>query len=107
MPQNAAEVLTLAREELMQIAAHGITDEEHERALGQIAGSSALALEDSDTRMARLARAELGTGEFFTLDASLDRFHAVTRDEIRAVAAELAGRPQPVVAVGDTARSSL
>ena len=107
MPQNAAEVLELAQAELAKIASEGITEEEHDRALGQIGGSSALALEDSDTRMARLARAELGTGEFFTLDASLDRFHAVTRDEIRAIAAELVGRPQTVVAVGDTARSSL
>ena len=107
MPQNAAEVLRLAQDELAKIAAHGITEEEHQRALGQIAGSSALALEDSDTRMGRLARAELGLGEFFTLEASLARFHAVTAEEIQQVATLIASRPQTVVAVGETSRTSL
>lgn len=106
-PQKAAEVIELAQAELQKIAEQGITPDEHERALGQIAGSSALALEDSDTRMGRLARAELGTGEFLTLDASLERFHAVTGEQIREVASLLASRPQTVVAVGDVSRSSL
>lgn len=106
-PEKAAEVVELSRIELQRIADGGITEEEHEMALGQIAGSSALALEDSDTRMGRLARAELGSGELYDLDASLERFEAVTAEEIRAVAAELASRPTTVVAVGDATRSGL
>lgn len=106
-PEKAAEVVELSRAELQRVAESGITEEERERALGQIAGSSALALEDSDTRMGRLARAELGSGELFDLDTSLERFTAVTGDEIREVAAELASRPFTTVAVGDTSRSSL
>ncbi len=106
-PQKASEVIELATAELRKVATSGITSEEHERALGQIAGSSALALEDSDTRMGRLARAELGSGEFFSLDTSLERFAAVTADDIREVAALLASRPQTVVAVGDASRSAL
>ncbi|MGD9607470.1 MAG: M16 family metallopeptidase [Leucobacter sp.] len=106
-PENAAEVVELATTELGRVAEAGITEEEHERALGQIAGSSALALEDSDTRMGRLGRAELGLGEIYTLDASLARFEAVTADQIREAAALLAARPQTVVAVGDVAHSSL
>ncbi|QAB17384.1 insulinase family protein [Leucobacter muris] len=106
-PEKAAEVVELSRLELQRMAESGITEEERDRALGQIAGSSALALEDSDTRMGRLARAELGSGELYDLDASLERFTAVTGDEIRAIAAELAARPLTIVAVGDTARSTL
>ena len=106
-PEKASEVVDLALIELQRIADGGITEEEHERALGQIAGSTALALEDSDTRMGRLARAELGSGELFDLDTSLERFHAVTADDIRSIAATLAAAPLNVVAVGDTARSSL
>lgn len=102
-PKKAREVSKLARAELIGIADQGITEEEYERALGQIAGSSALVLEDSDTRMGRLGRAELGSGELYDLDVSLERFHAVTNDEIRAVAATLAARPVTVVAVGDAA----
>ncbi|WP_336991253.1 M16 family metallopeptidase [Leucobacter sp. VD1] len=106
-PEKASEVVELSRLELQRIAESGITEEERERALGQIAGSSALALEDSDTRMGRLARAELGSGELYDLDASLERFAAVTADDIRAIAADLAARPLTIVAVGDTARSTL
>lgn len=107
MPEKAAQVAELAQVELQGIASGGITEEEHDRALGQIAGSSALALEDSDTRMGRLARAELGTGELFTFDASLERFHKVTPEQIREVAAFVAAGPKSIVAVGDVARASL
>ena len=106
-PQKAREVVRLAQEELQRVAEGGITADEHERSLGQIAGSSALALEDSDTRMGRLARAELGSGELYGLDASLERFAAVTADEIRDIAALIAERPMSVVAVGEVSRSGI
>ncbi|PRI10730.1 M16 family metallopeptidase [Leucobacter massiliensis] len=106
-PEKASEVIELARLELERVAAEGITEEERERALGQIAGSSALALEDSDTRMGRLARAELGSGELYDLDASLERFAAVTAEEIREIAGVLAARPLTVVGVGELGRSGL
>lgn len=106
-PQKAREVVRLAQEELQRVAESGITADEHERSLGQIAGSSALALEDSDTRMGRLARAELGSGELYGLDASLERFAAVTASEIRDVAALIAERPMSVVAVGEVSRSGI
>ncbi|SDQ54641.1 M16 family metallopeptidase [Leucobacter chromiiresistens] len=106
-PEKAADVIELSRVELRRLADTEISGEELERALGQIAGSTALALEDSDTRMGRLARAELGSGELFDLDASLERFAAVTPEHIREVAATLAARPLTVVAVGEASRSSL
>ena len=107
MPEKAAQVAELAQVELHGIASGGITEEEHDRALGQISGSSALALEDSDTRMGRLARAELGAGELLTLDASLERFQAVTPQQIREIAQFVASGEMSVVAVGDVARASL
>lgn len=106
-PENTLQVADLARAELERLAADGITDEEFERTLGQIAGSSALALEDSDTRMGRLAKAELGTGELWDLDASLERFASVTQDEVKSVATQLASRAFTTVAVGQTTRSGL
>ncbi|MFC5338682.1 M16 family metallopeptidase [Leucobacter denitrificans] len=104
-PEKTAAVLEVSKNELARMAADGITEEEFERSLGQIAGSSALALEDSDTRMGRLARAELGTGELYDLDASLERFEAVTAEEITSVASMLAESPLTVVAVGDVAKA--
>lgn len=106
-PQKAAEVVDLSAQELQKISSDGITEEEFERTLGQVAGSSALALEDSDTRMGRLARSELGTGEFMDLDTSLERFAAVTGDEIKAIATEFAARPLTLVAVGEVSKSAL
>ena len=46
------------------MAEHGITEDELRRTIGNMAGASALALESSDTRMMRLGRSELSTGEF-------------------------------------------
>ncbi|WP_416549760.1 M16 family metallopeptidase [Leucobacter sp. BZR 635] len=106
-PEKTAQVIELSKQELARIAADGITEEEFERSLGQIAGSSALALEDTETRMGRLARAELGSGELYDLDTSLDRFAAVTADEIKAVATHFANAPLTIVAVGDTSKSGL
>lgn len=106
-PEKAVQVAELAEAELRKIAAEGITEEERDRTLGQVAGSSALALEDSDTRMGRLAKAELGTGEFVDLDSSLERYEAVTADEIRGVASELASRQLTLVAVGEVDRTGL
>ena len=106
-PQKAGQVIELLRSELAALAADGITDEERDRVLGQIAGSSALALEDSETRMGRLARSELGTGELIGLDESVRRFHEVTQDEVREVAAMLAARPMTLVAVGEVGAAGL
>lgn len=106
-PEKTASVIELSKQELDRMASDGITEEEFERSLGQIAGSSALALEDSETRMGRLARAELGSGEFYDLDVSLERFEAVTADDITSVASMLAASPLTIVAVGDTSKSGL
>ena len=61
---------------------------------------SALALEDSDTRMSRLGRAELTLGEFLDIDATLERIDRVTDADVRALAAELASGSRSIAAVG-------
>lgn len=106
-PQKAGQVVDLLRAELSTLASGGITEEERDRVLGQIAGSSALALEDSETRMGRLARSELGTGELIGLDESVRRFREVSHDEVREVAALLAERPMTLVAVGEVGAAGL
>ena len=62
--------------EFRRLAADGITDEELRARSGQLGGASALALEDSDTRMTRLGRSELTFGEFSDLDETLRRIAA-------------------------------
>ena len=87
-------------DEFHRLATDGITEEELLRARGQLGGASALALEDSDTRMTRLGRSELTFGEFSDLDESLRRLAAVTASDVRELATELAERPLSVAAVG-------
>jgi predicted Zn-dependent peptidase len=99
-PAKTAQVANLMLSEFRGIAAGGVTDEEMRRASGQLSGASALALEDSDTRMSRLGRSELTLGEFVDLDESLRRIALVTPDDVRALAEELVARPVSIAAVG-------
>ena len=99
-PKKATQVAGLMLDEFRRLASDGITDEELTRARGQLGGASALALEDSDTRMTRLGRAELTMGEFVDLDETLRRLETVTADDVRDLAAELASRPLSIAAVG-------
>ena len=100
-PRKAPQVVELARAELARIAEYGITGEELRRAVGQLSGASALALEDSDTRMTRLGRAEISMAEFSDLDESLRRLALVTAPEVQALAAEFAAVTPTLAAVGD------
>ncbi|MFF1878738.1 M16 family metallopeptidase [Leifsonia sp. NPDC058230] len=100
-PAKAAQVGELMLAELHRLAEDGVSRDELRRAVGQLSGGAALALEDSDTRMSRLGRAEISLGEFSDLDESLRRLHLVTADDVQALAADLAGRQVSVSAVGN------
>jgi predicted Zn-dependent peptidase len=99
-PAKTAQVAELMVSEFRGIASRGVTDEELRRANGQLSGASALALEDSDTRMSRLGRSELTLGEFVDLDEALRRIDLVTPDDVRELAEELSSRPLSIAAVG-------
>ena len=99
-PAKAPQVAELMFTEFERLAEDGVTSDEMGRAIGQLSGASALALEDSDTRMSRLGRSELTLGEFIDLDESLRRLSLVTADAVQQLAAELAARPMSVAAVG-------
>jgi predicted Zn-dependent peptidase len=93
-------VTTLLLAEFHRLASDGITADELRRAKGQLAGSAALALEDTDTRMSRLGRAEIGSGEFFDYEASMTMLDAVTAEGIQALAAHIATQQPSLVVVG-------
>src|SRR5262249_39111545 len=99
-PKKATDVAELMLAEFRRLATDGITDEELARAQGQLGGASALALEDSDTRMNRLGRSELTFGEFSDLDETLRRIAAVTATDVRELAADLVERPLSLAAIG-------
>jgi predicted Zn-dependent peptidase len=99
-PGKVDEVLTLLRAGLEELAERGLGDEELARAKGQVGGGLVLGLEDSGSRMTRLGRAELVHGRFVSIDATLAAVRAVTAGDVRALAAELAGRPRSLAVVG-------
>ena len=99
-PAKVEQVTELMMSEFRRLAVDGVTAEEMRRASGQLSGASALALEDSDTRMSRLGRSEITLGEFVDLDEALRRIALVTADGIRELAEELVARPLSIAAVG-------
>jgi len=105
-PAKVGQVAELLLSELRRLAEHGVTDEEMRRAAGQLSGASALALEDSDTRMSRLGRSEITLGEFSDLDEALRRLALVTAEDVRQLAAELVRGPVSIVAVGALAEDT-
>jgi predicted Zn-dependent peptidase len=99
-PGKVEEVLDLTRAELARVADKGLTDEEISRGRGMVKGSYVLGLEDSGSRMSRLAKSELLYGDLMTVDELLRRVDTVTREDINAVAAELLSQPMSLAVVG-------
>jgi predicted Zn-dependent peptidase len=99
-PSKVKQVVELLGAELDKLAADGITDEELRKAVGQLCGGIVLALEDTGSRMSRLGRAELVSGEFQDIDETLDRIKAVTAEQVQELARVLAEAPRTVTVVG-------
>jgi predicted Zn-dependent peptidase len=99
-PSKVRQVLDLLGVELDKLAAEGITDEELRKAVGQLSGGIVLALEDTGSRMSRLGRAELVSGEFQDIDETLRQIKAVTVEQVQGLARELAAAPRTVTVVG-------
>ncbi len=99
-PRKAAAVAELMVAELELMAERGLSAEELDRARGQLSGGTVLGLEDTGSRMARLGRAELVTGEFVDLDGALERLRTVTAEDVQRVAGRMAESPRATVVVG-------
>jgi predicted Zn-dependent peptidase len=104
-PGKADEVLDLIRAELAAVAASGVTPEELARGKGMVKGSYVLGLEDSGSRMSRLAKSELLFGDLMGVDELLARVDAVSLDEVNTLAADLLRRPMSLAVVGPFDRS--
>jgi predicted Zn-dependent peptidase len=99
-PGKVDEVLDLTRAELAAVAADGLNDEEISRGKGMVKGSYVLGLEDTGSRMSRLAKSELHYGELMSVDQLLARVDAVTPEEVRQVARDLLDQPMTLAVVG-------
>jgi len=99
-PSQTFEVLKLIRTELDKMMADGITDEEMERAKGNIKGSLALSLEDTNGRMTQLGRQELTGVEHLSVDATVARIEALTHQDVLEAARLVYSGPYVLGLVG-------
>ncbi|GLW28780.1 M16 family metallopeptidase [Actinoplanes regularis] len=99
-PGKAGEVLDLIRTELERVAESGITAEELVRGRGMAKGAYVLGLEDTGSRMSRLAKSELLYGDLMSVDELLTRVDAVTIADVGQVAADILAREQSLAVVG-------
>jgi predicted Zn-dependent peptidase len=99
-PGKVDEVLTLTRAELAGVAADGITEAELARGKGMLRGSLVLGLEDTGSRMSRLAKGEMLYGDLLSVDDLLDRVNAVSAAQVDALAAELLVEPMSLAVIG-------
>jgi predicted Zn-dependent peptidase len=99
-PSRAEEVLSLARSELADVAEHGVTREELDRAKGHMKGSLVLSLEDTSGRMSRIGRSEISHGEILSVDEVLGRIDGVTMQDAAKTAAKVLGRAMTLSVIG-------
>jgi predicted Zn-dependent peptidase len=87
--ENVAECVEIARGQIADLIAGGLSADELERAKESVKGRMLLALESTSSRMSRLGRGVLGGSEILSLDEVAARVDAVTHEDITAIAAEL------------------
>jgi predicted Zn-dependent peptidase len=103
LPARHDEVLEVIRAETRRLALDGVSAEELERGKGQLRGGLVLGMEESGTRMSRLAKAELLYDELPGIDELIARIDAVSLDEVRLLAKELFDQPEALAVVGPAA----
>jgi predicted Zn-dependent peptidase len=99
-PDNTAQVITLITQEVAKVLESGITVEELARAKDSVEGSIVLGLENTNRRMMRLGGAEAGSLELLSIDEVLDRYAAVTLEDVHRVAVATLGGPRTLAVVG-------
>jgi predicted Zn-dependent peptidase len=100
LPSQVTDVLAVVRGELGRLADEGITAEELRRGKGQLRGGLVLSLEDSGSRMSRIAKAELLYDELPSIDEVLRRVEDVTLEDVNALGRSLFVQDQTLAVVG-------
>ncbi len=99
-PERLGEVTELVGLELDDLVANGVTDHELAVAKGYLCGSMVLGLEDTGSRMARLAGATQLHDEVPTIDEVLARIRGVTAAAVAAAADRWLRGPRVFSVVG-------
>ncbi len=87
--ETERQALETVRAVIQDVADHGVTQEELDRAREQSKANVLMGLESTQSRMSSLARGELLLGEVLDEDAVIARYDGVSREDIRAMAQKL------------------
>jgi predicted Zn-dependent peptidase len=99
-PKNLAQVREVISDVLDDVSTNGITEAELAKAKGQVSGGMVLGLEDTSSRMSRIARAEMNYGYVPSVSQTLDRISAVTLEEVHSLAQHLWSQERLTAVVG-------
>ena len=99
-PTKAIEVVEIIREVLTDVADHGMSHEEIERAKGAVRGSLVLSQEDSGSRMSRIGKNEIVYGQVMDFDDILKAISRVSAEDIRQIAGEYLTKTPTLALVG-------
>jgi predicted Zn-dependent peptidase len=106
-PGNVAEVARLVDQEITRLAAKGITERELDVAKGYLSGSFVLGLEDSASRMSRLANHVTMRGSVRPVADQLKRYDAVTRPDVQRAFQRVVSTQRVLAAVGPVSKQTL
>ena len=84
-----SEVIKIIKEELNDVAKNGLRKEELTRGKGALRGGLVLGLEETNSRMTRIAKGELLYGVYLSLDDAINKIDAVTEEDIKSLASEI------------------
>ena len=99
-PKNLEQVTQVITDVLDEVALNGITEAELVKAKGQVSGGMVLGLEDTSSRMSRIARSEMNHGYVPSVSQVLERISAVTLEEVRTLAHHLWSQERLTAVVG-------
>jgi len=99
-PKNLEQVREVVANVLDDVVANGITSEELIKAKGQVSGGLVLGLEDTSSRMSRIARSEMNNGYVPSVSDVLDSVAAVTLEEVHSLANHLWSQERLTAVVG-------
>ena len=98
--ENATEVMSMIREEALQIARNGLTEEEFIHARDQLKAGVILGGESTSSRMSSIGRRKLLMNDVETEEAIIAKIDAITREQVNKLAAEILGSQASVAVLG-------
>lgn len=99
-PSNAEQVVRLIREEMERIAESGVTVDELDRVRQAAKGHLVLGMEATRNRMTRLGKNDVTGGEILSADEIVERFDAVTMDDLKRVIGDVLSKNKVLAVIG-------